>query len=86
MTYTRVLIAFSVWLVGCAEAGANGPEGAACIRLAQCAPGLACVEGMCSTDLGPLAEAGLVPVLDAGVMLDAGALPDVAVVDLDSGN
>lgn len=67
-------------VTGCAGSALNGEEGAACVRLAQCASGLACVNGMCSSDLTALAEAGMVPVLDSGVV------PDVVVNDEDAGN
>jgi hypothetical protein len=50
----------------CSSAPEGGEEGAACVRLAQCAPGLACVERMCTSDLTSLGEAGVVPILDAG--------------------
>lgn len=60
-------------LYACSSASEGGAEGAPCVRLAQCAPGLACVERMCTADLSSLGEAGVVPVLDAGVAAsDAG--------------
>lgn len=86
-------VAVWLWLAsigGCANAEMNAQEGEACIRLSQCAPGLACVQGMCTTDLAALAEAGMVPILDSGALMDAPALtdaqPDVPMVDNDSGN
>lgn len=72
-------------LAGCPNAQVNGQEGAACVRLAQCAPGLACVDGMCSTDLTALAEAGVVPILDAGALMDV-ATPDAVAPEDDAGN
>lgn len=53
-------------LSACSSAPEGGVEGAACVRLAQCAPGLACVERRCTADLSSLGEAGVVPILDAG--------------------
>lgn len=85
MGRTLALLGLLGALVGCARSPSNGQEGAACVRLAQCAPGLACVDGACSTDLTALAEAGMVPILDAGLMLDA-AVADVVVADVDAGN
>lgn len=77
-------------LAGCSNGPLNGQEGAACVRLAQCAPGLACVDGMCTTDLTALAEAGVVPVLDAGALMDVVlvdvATPDAVVPEDDAGN
>ncbi len=86
-----VRLALLVALAGaCSNAPSNGQEGAPCVRLAQCASGLACVEGMCTTDLTALAEAGLVPVLDAGAPMDGAtadvAMPDGSVPDDDAGN
>lgn len=72
-------------LGACANSPSNGQEGAACVRLAQCAPGLACVDNMCTVDLAALAEAGTVPVLDAGGTMDA-VVDDAVVVDQDAGN
>jgi hypothetical protein len=86
MTKILASIAVTLLLTACDGNSANGAEGSACVRLAQCAPGLACVNGACSSDLSGLAEAGGVPVLDAAVPFDAGVLPDAAVVDMDAGN
>jgi hypothetical protein len=85
----RTLVTVGVALLaGCSEAPTRLAEGGACIRTSQCGPGLACVARRCSSDLGPLAEAGMVPVLDAGPMdaepLDGDAV-DAPPPDVDAG-
>jgi hypothetical protein len=70
----------STLVLACGETNTTrlGP-GAACLRTAQCdtTMGLACVAGVCTTDLGALAEAGTVPMLgmDSGmVAMDGGMM------------
>lgn len=58
----------SAFGLGCATETAE--RGQACTRTAQCAPGLACVEGECSSDLDAIGRQGSVPML---MMPDAGA-------------
>lgn len=58
----------------------EGGAGQDCLRSAECAPGLVCIEGICSDDLSSIADPGEVPMLtpeDAGMAPepDAGALP-----------
>jgi len=53
-------------LAACAAPQTNQPAGSRCIRSTQCAPGLACSGGMCTTDLSALAEAGTLPPADMG--------------------
>ena len=62
--------------LGCSEGAALRGPGESCLRSIECNPGLACVANRCGTDLGGLAEAGMVPMMpmDAGP-IDAG--PDV---------
>ena len=84
----HVLYSFSMFLVlgGCSEA-ALMPSGGACVRAAQCMPGLVCVLGQCTTDLSGL-EGGVVPSLDADMMVvDAGDAGDVDAgpIGVDSG-
>jgi hypothetical protein len=55
--------------------------GKACTRSSQCAVGLACIEQVCSDDLGALAEQSTVPDLmpmpeDAALMADGAAEDD----------
>lgn len=59
---------------GCSNLRTNQPSGAACVRSVECAAGLACVSGMCSSDLSSLAEAGTLPPLDLGAG-DGGSVP-----------
>jgi hypothetical protein len=74
-------LAWLLLVVGpaCAQAPQDVGTGGSCSRTTQCAPGLACVEGMCSDDLDGLG--GTVPSLDAAVAVpeagatDAGAPP-----------
>ena len=58
---------------GCAAAPSNRPAGETCLRASECAPGLACVEGLCSADLGAIG--GMLPNLEAGAP-DAMAMAD----------
>jgi len=58
---------------GCAAAPSNRPAGETCLRASECAPGLACVEGLCSADLGAIG--GMLPNLEAGAA-DAMAMAD----------
>ncbi len=74
-TMALVLSAAAV-LGSCGDAGTGLGAGESCVRTAQCGDGLACVAGVCSRDVGALAEAGMVP--------DAGG--DGAVVDMDGGD
>jgi hypothetical protein len=61
----------------CLEAGCELDKASAgdpCRRSLECSPGLACVEGECSRDLGPVAEESTVPELGepaAGAMAPA---------------
>lgn len=76
----RFGVVLALALAGCGSAGSDLATGEACVRTSQCGAGLACVANVCSTDLGPLGENGMVP--------DAGAPPvDAAAVDggLDAG-
>ena len=59
-----------VGLVGCELALKEA--GGKCNRSAQCAPGLACVEGRCSDDLSALGDLATVPDLLAEPDEDAG--------------
>lgn len=40
--------------VACGGPQPLGGEGAACVRAADCAPGLVCIEGACSADLSAI--------------------------------
>ena len=87
--------------LGCSDAGSDLGAGETCIRTAQCANGLACVEGRCSTDVGELGERGTVPDagtavdgammvvdgggVDAGMAFDAGGVVDSGPVEMDAG-
>jgi hypothetical protein len=66
---------------GCSTVRTNQPAGAACVRSAECEPGLACVANMCSNDLSSLAEAGTLPPLDLGSPVDGGVIVDDLGVD-----
>ncbi len=60
--------------IACGDASARGGPGESCLRTSQCdiVQGLACIAGMCTTDLGALAEAGMVPpMMDGGAPVDA---------------
>ncbi|RLB53208.1 MAG: hypothetical protein DRJ42_12600 [Deltaproteobacteria bacterium] len=86
----RVLLAFSIALLalsGCSNEVGLAGAGEACVRTAQCdrTLGLACVGGFCSTDLGPLGEAGVLPAIDAGPVMDAIVPADTGVPPVDSG-
>lgn len=48
-------------LGGCDESRSGRKAGERCRRSADCEAKLACVSGMCSNDLTPLAEAGIIP-------------------------
>jgi hypothetical protein len=68
-------------LVGCGDTSL-GAQGDVCVRASQCEPGLACVAGMCTSDLSGL-EGGVVPNRDSGQMgmdsgppADSGPMPD----------
>src|SRR5689334_1658006 len=74
-------------VVGCSSGTSLRGPGESCLRSAECDPGLACVANRCGTDLGGLAEAGMVPpMMDAGgdastdaammMMIDAGPAVD----------
>src|SRR5687767_895965 len=63
-------------LLGCSSGGSLRPAGDSCLRSSECEPGLACVANRCTTDLGGLAEAGMVPMRDTGP--PDGALLDAA--------
>jgi hypothetical protein len=41
----------------------EGGAGADCVRSAECALGLVCIEGLCSNDLSAIADPGEVPEL-----------------------
>ena len=56
-------------LVGCTLETAKA--GASCRRSTQCEPGLACVRGKCSKDLGPIASESTVPDLGEGATTPA---------------
>jgi hypothetical protein len=56
----------------------TGRAGETCKRSSQCQPGLGCVRGKCSKDLGPIAKESTVPMLGAGsgaTANEAGAMP-----------
>ena len=57
-----LLLAFP--LVGCTLE--TGKAGDSCRRSTQCEPGLGCVRGKCSKDLGPIASESTVPDLGSG--------------------
>ncbi|WP_236605381.1 hypothetical protein [Sandaracinus amylolyticus] len=70
------LVATMLFVVGCSGAPTNLAEGARCVRSTQCAVGLACNMGVCTSDLDgfgmgtvPSADAG---GIDAAVEIDAG--------------
>ncbi|MGF1466319.1 MAG: hypothetical protein ACFCGT_09305 [Sandaracinaceae bacterium] len=68
----------AAWVTGC---GVDAPlgQGETCFRAAQCAAGLACVAGMCTTDLSGL-EGGVPRVpADGGQRLDMGEDRDLGV-------
>ena len=87
------LVAMRALLVGClcllstaCSLDVRG-RGQSCQRTAQCALGLACVEGTCSKDLGPIADQSTVPDLGGGgdaAVVDA-ALGDAGGVAADGG-
>jgi hypothetical protein len=55
----------------------EGGEGSDCVRSTECALGLVCIEGACSSDLAAIADLGEVPEL----MTEAGtemAVPDAS--------
>ena len=58
------MLLLSFPLVGCTLETAKA--GASCRRSTQCEPGLACVRGKCSKDLGPIASESTVPDLGMG--------------------
>jgi hypothetical protein len=60
---------------GCAGVPQGLGPGEPCTRTAQCAAGLACVQGECSDDLDGLG--GTVPTLDAGIPPQGDAAPAV---------
>lgn len=67
-----VLFAAALCLIaGCSLEEARA--GDSCRRSTECQPGLACVQGKCSKDLGPIAEQSTVPDLGGGE--DAGSEP-----------
>jgi len=84
--------------LGCSDAGSDLGAGETCVRTAQCANGLACVEGRCTTDVGGIggtvpdagaAMDGAVMRLDGavdGAMPDAGPGVDSGPVDMDAGS
>lgn len=76
----RMLAAWALTLsFGCGDDGSGAGPGESCFRTAQCADGLACVAGQCSSDVTGIGEGGVVPPFDAGPMLmprDAGPRPD----------
>jgi hypothetical protein len=59
-------------------------RGDACTRSAQCAAGLACVEGECSGDIDALGRQGDVPMLMPDAAIDAAEGAD-ATTDDDAG-
>jgi hypothetical protein len=61
------------------EAGA----GQGCLRSAECAPGLVCIEGVCSDDLSSIADPGEVPTLTPEEQ-DTELEPDVGEVTVDA--
>jgi hypothetical protein len=67
-----LLLALCCSSAGCAldKAAAGDP----CRRSLECTPGLACVQGECSRDLGPIAAESTVPELAGGA--DGAPLPD----------
>jgi len=74
---------------GCASPVMDRPAGEICLRASECAPGLACVEGFCSSDLGAIG--GILPNLDGGAVADGstdGALADASMdsAAIDSGS
>lgn len=70
-----VLLSCAVALPGCVRETGFAGEGETCVRSVECSAGLACVAGMCTSDLS-LLEGGMVPLgMDAGPRVDAGAPP-----------
>lgn len=63
-------------LAGCAQTELRG-MGGRCVRSDQCEPLLACVGGVCTTDLSGL-EGGVVPSMDSGQPPMDGAVLDAA--------
>ncbi|MCS6799395.1 MAG: hypothetical protein NZ898_12865 [Myxococcota bacterium] len=64
---TSSAVTMLLGLCACEGPSSGLAEGATCVRTSQCARGLACVRGRCSSDLGPLAEAGVLPPIDTGM-------------------
>ncbi|MGE0787015.1 MAG: EB domain-containing protein [Sandaracinaceae bacterium] len=64
--------------IGCADTSLRGP-GEVCVRSVQCAPGLGCINGMCSNDTS-LLEGGTAVLMDAQMLVDAGDV-DAAMID-----
>ncbi|MDQ3036374.1 MAG: hypothetical protein M3Y87_28510 [Myxococcota bacterium] len=71
-------------IAGCGGTPSNLGAGEACVRSAQCAPGLACNMGMCTNDLSGFGT-GVVPSGDAGVVEVDAAADDGGVVEIDAG-
>jgi hypothetical protein len=59
---TQRLALAALWLIGACSLEQAG-AGDSCHRSTQCAAGLACVRGVCSRDLGPIADESTVPDL-----------------------
>lgn len=84
--------------LACGDAGSDLQAGDRCARSVQCADGLACVMGLCSSDIGALADAASpipIPEQDAGLVdgatsdgqapSDTGVPVDSGVMSIDSG-
>lgn len=66
----RVPLLALVLVFGCGKPASSLAAGEACTRTVECANGLACVAGVCGSDLTDLVNGGTVPVLP-----DAGGVP-----------
>jgi hypothetical protein len=80
-----------LWLASGAGACSveEGGAGQDCLRSAECAPGLVCIEGVCSDDLSSIANPGEVPMItpeeaDMEPEPDAGPMPVDAAMMLPS--
>jgi hypothetical protein len=80
MSPGRALL-FVLVLMGACAAPAPKGRGGKCHSLSDCKPGLACIEGVCSTDLSPVEgevpdygepDAGVPAAAEAGPAGDAG--------------
>jgi len=67
-----LLCTLTVLSWGCSGPASDRAAGESCFRTSECADGLACVSGQCTTDLGLLLEAGMPALLPDSAMPDAG--------------